>query len=111
MFAPLAPPPDILAIYRRQIATPGAATAMLNWYRAMRLRASNLPGLDRPIETRTLLIWGDDDVALDPVCLDGTERHVRDLTLHRLPGVSHWVQQHAPDTVNQLLRGFLAVRP
>jgi pimeloyl-ACP methyl ester carboxylesterase len=46
-------------------------------------------------------------MALDPVCLDGTERYVRTLTVKRLPGVSHWVQQDAPQVVNKLLRDFL----
>ena len=50
----------------------------------------------------------DRDVALDPICLSGTERYVRDLTVKRLPGVSHWVQQDAPQVVNELLQEFLA---
>ena len=39
--------------------------------------------------------------------LDGTERYVRDLAVKRLPGVSHWVQQDAPEIVNGLLGAFL----
>ena len=107
MFAGLALPPDVLATYTQQIFEPGAATAMLNWYRAMRLPGAHLPYLAQVIETPTLVVWGENDVALDPICLDGTDRYVRHLTLKRLPGVSHWVQQDAPDTVNALLRDFL----
>jgi pimeloyl-ACP methyl ester carboxylesterase len=55
-----------------------------------------------------LVVWGEWDVALDLICLNGTERYVRDLTVKRLPGVSHWVQQDAPQTVNELLQEFLA---
>jgi pimeloyl-ACP methyl ester carboxylesterase len=55
----------------------------------------------------TLVIWGEDDVALDRICLDGTDRYVRHLRIARLPGISHWVQQHAPERVNALLREFL----
>ena len=33
----------------------------------------------------TLVVWGERDVALDLICLNGTERHVRDLTMKRLP--------------------------
>src|SRR3954453_8947736 len=36
MFGDVALPPDVLAVYTRQITDPGAATAMLNWYRAIR---------------------------------------------------------------------------
>lgn len=108
MFAPLALPPDVLTTYTDQITQPGAATAMLNWYRAMRLPQSRLPDLSRVIEVPTLVVWGEQDVALDPICLEGTERYVRNLSIERLPGISHWVQQHAPDTVNGMLREFLA---
>ena len=107
MFARLALPPEVMAVYTAQIVEPGAATAMLNWYRAARGHDPRTPDMARVIEVPTLLVWGEDDVALDPVCLDGTERYVRHLTLRRLPGVSHWVQQDAPGTVNRLLQDFL----
>ena len=104
MFRPLALPPAILATYADQIAE----------HRAMRLRGpsrhepSQGPGLSTIIEVPVLVIWGEQDVALDLICLRGTERYVRHLTLERLPGVSHWVQQDAPEAVNALLRRFLA---
>ena len=107
MFGRVTLPADVLAIYTRQITEPGAATAMLNWYRAMRLRGRRPADLARIIEVPTLVIWGEDDVALDLICLNGTGRYVRDLTLKRLPGVSHWVQQDAPEVVNRLLESFL----
>ncbi len=111
MFAGLALPEDVLQVYARQIAEPGAATAMLNWYRAARLDAGRMPDLRRVIAVPTLVIWGEEDVALDPICLEGTERYVRDLTLRRLPGVTHWVQQDAPEAVNAMLRTFLQGAP
>lgn len=107
MFARLALPEEVMAVYVGQIVEPGAATAMLNWYRAAMLRGKWMPDLSRMIDVPTLLVWGEDDVALDLICLDGTERYVRNLMVRRLPGVSHWVQQDAPDTVNQLLQDFL----
>ena len=108
MFSDVALPPDVLAVYIRQITEPGAATAMLNWYRAIRLLSSRTLNLAQVIDVPTLVVWGDRDVALDPICLNGTERYVRDLTVKRLPGVSHWVQQDAPQVVNELLQEFLA---
>ena len=90
------------------ITEPGAATAMLNWYRAIRLLSLRTLNLAQVIDVPTLVVWGDRDVALDPICLNGTERYVRDLTVKRLPGVSHWVQQDAPQVVNELLQEFLA---
>jgi len=108
MFSDVALPPDVLAVYIRQITAPGAATAMLNWYRAIRLLSSRTLNLAQVIDVPTLVVWGDRDVALDPICLNGTERYIRDLTVKRLPGVSHWVQQDAPQVVNELLQEFLA---
>ena len=111
MFGRVKLPPDVLAVYTSQICEPGAATAMLNWYRARGLATRKLPDLARQIEVPTLVIWGEQDVALDLICLDGTERYVTDLTLRRLPGVSHWVQQDAPEQVNDLLRAWLPSAP
>jgi pimeloyl-ACP methyl ester carboxylesterase len=98
-----------LDAYRRAAAAPGAVTAMLNWYRGM-LRTAPPPETTSKcpvIETPTLVIWGEDDVALDLSCLDGLEAHVRHLRIERLPGVSHWVQEQVPDTVNRLIGSFL----
>ncbi len=106
MFRGAGIPAEVVDVYARQAAAPGAATAMLNWYRAIRM-TSGVPRLETPIEVPTLVIWGEQDVALDVMCLDGTERYVRDLRIERLPGISHWVQQHAPERVNALLREFL----
>jgi len=103
-------PPDALAVYRAQAAAPGASTAMLAWYRAA-IRGGwdrLLRGTEAVIETPTLVIWGEDDVALDQITLEGTEKYVADLTIRRLPGISHWVQQEAPDAVNELISHFLA---
>ncbi len=106
MFRGIDIPAATLAVYAGQVAEPGAATAMLNWYRAIRL-TTGTPDPAARITVPTLMIWGEDDVALDLATLDGTERYVAELSLHRLPGISHWVQQHAPDAVNRLLREYL----
>jgi pimeloyl-ACP methyl ester carboxylesterase len=96
-------PPDLLEQMRRNVAAPGAATAMLDYYRA------NIPRLAKGaaevprIECPTLLLWGEDDIYLSPTLASGNEAFVAHLTVRRLPGVSHWVQQDAPDTVNTLI--------
>ncbi|MBX3027376.1 alpha/beta hydrolase [bacterium] len=107
-------PDEVLQRYRDSAAGPGALTAMLNYYRAYgrggggaRQRARGYPQIDIP----TLLIWGEEDVALAKETTHGTEAYVRDLTLRYLPRVSHWVQQEAPETVNAMLDAFLTGRP
>ncbi|MBO0750107.1 MAG: alpha/beta hydrolase, partial [Porphyrobacter sp.] len=93
-------PPDLLDTLRRNLTEPGAATAMLNYYRANVLRLARAKMRSDPIDTPTLLIWGEEDLYLSPALASGNEEFVADLTVRRLPGVSHWVQQDAPDLVN-----------
>jgi pimeloyl-ACP methyl ester carboxylesterase len=107
-------PDEALAVFRRSAAQPGALTGMLNYYRAFvrgggaaRQRALGFP----VIETPTLLVWGEQDVALTLETTHGTERWVSDLTFRRLPDASHWVQQDDPDAVNRILREWLGGAP
>jgi pimeloyl-ACP methyl ester carboxylesterase len=101
-------PDDVLAIYRAQAARPGALRAMINWYRAARRSSRGPGGTATPrIAIPTLMIWGEEDVALGKETTYGTDEYVSDLRLHYLPGASHWVQQDAPERVNELLHSFL----
>ena len=98
-------PEEVLDVYRRHALEPGALTAMLNWYRAM--RSSRLDKEEFPIlDTRTLMIWGTQDTALGLETTWRTEELVRDFTIRYLP-VSHWVQQEAPEAVNEILEAWL----
>jgi pimeloyl-ACP methyl ester carboxylesterase len=107
-------PDEVLQVYRDNAARPGALTAMLNYYRALlrggggrRQAALGYPVIDTP----TLMIWGEQDIALGIESTYGTEQWVPNLTLRYLPGVSHWVQQEAPETVNGLLEQWLRGQP
>lgn len=90
----------------------GALTAALNYYRANIPPASWLrppPDLP-PIEVPTMIIWGEADAYMSPILLERSATKVAaPLRIERLPGVSHWVQQEAPETVNQLLIDFLGL--
>jgi epoxide hydrolase 4 len=100
-------PRDQMDIYARAAQRPGAMTAMLNYYRAL-VRIPDMRNVGHAmVDVPTLVIWGENDLALDIHLLDGMEQWVPNLTLHRLPGISHWVQQDAPDEVNRLLGGWL----
>jgi epoxide hydrolase 4 len=98
---------DVLQTYANAALRPGALKSMINFYRAL-LRTPDFRNIGTGnIATPTLMIWGEEDSALNINCTKGTEQWVPDLTLHRLPGVSHWVQQEAPDQVNQMLESWL----
>ncbi len=102
-------PDDVLDHYRSNALRPGALTAMLNYYRvnmAQIGRAQPSPRIDVP----TLMIWGEQDAALGIELTEGYGPYVTDFTLQRLPDVSHWVQQEAPDKVNQQMGTWLMQR-
>ena len=99
---------DVLDRYAKDAQRPGAIRGMVNWYRAAFRLGGKLRGPWPVIETPTLIVWGEEDAALGVELLDGTDAHVRDLTIERLPKVSHWVQQEAPEKVNAILSEWLA---
>ena len=101
---------DILQIYRDNALIPGALTAMVNYYRAA-AQTKGLANFTRDkvttISVPTLMIWGEEDLALGVELTDGYEDLVEDFTVIRLKGVGHWVQQEAPQAVNQHLEAWL----
>ena len=106
-------PDEILEIYRANAARSGGLRAMLNWYRGF-FRSGGLKRFFRRdiprIHIPTLFLWGDQDVALTNRTTRGTEKYATDLTFRVFPGVSHWVQQEAPDEVNAMIEAWLLGR-
>ncbi|MEM7285802.1 MAG: alpha/beta fold hydrolase [Actinomycetota bacterium] len=101
-------PDRVTDVFRENARKPGAIRSMVNYYRAAIRNAKDSQNEDLPvIETPTLMVWGLEDKALGRETTDGTDEHVSDLTLRYLPGVSHWVQQEAPEVVNTILLAWL----
>src|SRR5207244_10582927 len=75
---------DDLEQYAAALRKPGAARAMIDYYRAMRFAVGlKLPGR---IAAETMVIWGEKDRALPPELLDGTPSYVKGpLRIERLP--------------------------
>lgn len=85
-------------------------TGPLNWYRNFDRNWELLAPYDgRTVDQPALFIGGEKDQVLrfmPPSLMDG---HVTDLRgADILPGVSHWMQEEAPDQVNLRLLDFLA---
>lgn len=107
-------------VYLDQWRTPGAFTAMLNWYRASAIEVPAIgeqverPAfLDAPfpsLKMPVLVIWGMRDTALLPVQLDGLSAYVDDLTVDEVDA-GHFVTWEAPDDVNAAIRQFLKEKP
>ncbi len=101
-------PDEVTDVYRNAAMRRGALRSMLNYYRAALRGARKAAGEELPmISTPTLMLWGLDDSALGKETTDGTDDYVDNLTLRFLPGVSHWVQQEAPEIVNAMLLAWL----
>jgi len=101
-------PVEVREVYRRNASQPGALTAMINYYRSLIRNGRKLASQPlSTIETPTLMIWGEEDVALTKETTYGTDKYVKDFRIRYLPGVSHWVQQEAPQTVNAMIKAFL----
>jgi len=98
--------------YKSALATPGALTAAINYYRALgrqRLRGlvsgNSVP--DQRVDVPTMLVWGERDFALDAELTEGLDEWVPDCRVEQIPDASHWVQFDAPERVNELLVDFL----
>ena len=108
--APEAFPPEEQRVFIDALSKDGALTAALNYYRANMPPASLLREPPEPpeIAVPTMIIWGEADAYMNIELMERSAATVTGpLRIERLPGVSHWVQQEAPDAVNALLVDFL----
>ncbi|MFJ8110982.1 alpha/beta fold hydrolase [Streptomyces sp. NPDC096132] len=85
--------------HARHLSRPGALTAALNWYRAGRP-----DGEVGVIDVPTLYVWSTDDAVFGPAAARNTGRWVGGpYRFETLEGVSHWIPEEAPETLNSLL--------
>jgi len=108
--------PDEKAEYIKAWQQPEAVTAMLNYYRMSPVRPRpaskgekglNLNPDHFRVKVPTYILWGEQDHALMPENLDGIDEFIPDLTIDRLPNVSHWVTHEAPELVSQKIEAFI----
>jgi pimeloyl-ACP methyl ester carboxylesterase len=81
-------------------------TGGCNYYRASPLRPpldadSAVMKVEFPreyvtVRRPTLVIWGEDDMALPVALIDGLDEFVPDMNLVRVPGASHWIIHERP---------------
>lgn len=91
---------------------PGVLTGAINYYRGITnpeyWKKLGIPRDFPPIKSPTLLIWGEDDPFLGKQLIEGTEKFIdAPYRLEFIPNCSHWVQQEAPEEVNELMLDFL----
>ncbi|MEV6796331.1 alpha/beta hydrolase [Streptomyces sp. NPDC051320] len=85
--------------YVRHLSQPGALTAALNWYRSGRPERA-IGTIDVP----TLYVWSTEDTAFGPAAAQETGQWVKaPYRFETLQGISHWIPEEAPETLNRLL--------
>lgn len=101
--------PQDIQIFKAAMAKPGAATAAVNYYRALVQKGTRgmFRGTGMRVTGPTLLIWGERDMALGKELTYGTERYAPNVRIHYIPNCSHWVQQERAPEVNALILDFL----
>lgn len=97
-----------LEAYKDAVAKRGALTAMVNYYRNALSGLIGQPVWDK-LNVPTLLLWGENDVALSTELTYGTEAYVEDLCIEYIPNCSHWLHQEKVELVNSLIRDFIRV--
>lgn len=76
---------------------PGALTAMLNYYRALRRRHASTP--PARITPPTLILWGENDTALGRPIAEEAVALCNRGSLRIIPGTSHWLHAEKPEAV------------
>jgi epoxide hydrolase 4 len=88
---------------------PGAASGMINYYRAAVRPPKGYKAEIRPISAPTLVIWGQRDRYLGENLAEPERTDVPNLDrVERLPNASHWVHHDESERVTQLLIDFFA---
>ena len=79
-------------------------TAFLNWYRA----GDPADPTAAPVRTPTLYVWSTGDPALGREAAEWTRDYVLgDYRFEVLPGIDHWIPEHAPERLVALLLDHL----
>jgi pimeloyl-ACP methyl ester carboxylesterase len=93
-------PADLVDSYVDRLSQPGALTAALGWYRAMRPDLGSLPAVTVP----TTYVWGDQDMAIGRAGAEHCGDHVdADYRFIELAGISHWIPEEAPDSLAEAI--------
>jgi len=96
-----------IQVFKEACAQPGALTAGINYYRANLGLNNQLQQFQDPVKVPTLFIYGEKDFAILPETVKDLKKYVDSAYQEvRLPDCGHWVQQEAPEAVNQALMAF-----
>lgn len=95
-----------LEVYKEAWAQPGALTAMLNWYRALR-QGSMKQTPDDDITVPVRMIWGVGDQFLSPMLAKESMKFCKDGELVFVGEATHWVHHEQAYILNMLINRFI----
>jgi pimeloyl-ACP methyl ester carboxylesterase len=100
--------PEEVDRYVAAWSQPGALTAMINWYRALRYSGRlRWPRIEGPLQ----VIWGKKDAFLKARLAEVSMTQCDRGQLHFFPNATHWVHLEEAAAVNDLLLRFLESAP
>jgi pimeloyl-ACP methyl ester carboxylesterase len=101
---------EALDAFADNYAEPARARAGVQMYRTFNLREVLPYARGRYANSRltvpTLLVFGEDDAALHPSLLVGTERQADDMQIELVPNCGHFIADEMPDLVAERAREF-----
>jgi len=106
-------PAEQVEEYVSTFSQPGALTAALNWYRAnavlleKRREGPKFGAVEHP----TLLIWGNQDIAVGRVAIERTAQYMKGPYRLAELDAGHWLVQEAPERVHDEILGHLRANP
>ncbi len=106
--------------YLRAYAQPDAAQGMINWYRAMKIKAPATASSSTKenaafnpealvVKVPTLVLWGLQDQALLPGCIDNLDEFVTNLTLETREDCGHWIIHEQPQWCIERIQAWLSL--
>ncbi|KXJ19228.1 Epoxide hydrolase 1 [Exaiptasia diaphana] len=93
--------------FKYTFGKPGAFTPPVNYYRNSMSKYEPLGSWKSKIPCPVMVIWGTSDGALVEGNLEGLDQYIDDLTIRKIIGASHWVQQDEPALVNNYIKDFI----
>lgn len=99
---------------------PGAVEAMVIWYKATPLvipkpgetiaadPLAHIPPGSVRVKMPHLLLWGVEDKALRPSCIEGLDAYCDSLSVRMIAGADHWIVHQQTDHIVREIKAFLA---
>jgi pimeloyl-ACP methyl ester carboxylesterase len=96
-------PKEQVEEYISVFSQPGALTAALNWYRAnsFELEQGYQGAMFGPVSRPTLLIWGNQDMAIGRVAVEQTDQYMKGPYRLVELNAGHWLIQEEPERVHK----------